>query len=120
MIVDSSVWIEILQSGPLHNECHKAMARQSIRIPALVLHEVYKKVKSRNSEESALEAVASLSQFEILDLNREVALLAADLCLEYEISMADGIVLAHAQLLQDTLITLDNDFAQLPGARVIR
>lgn len=120
MVVDSSVWLEILQGGPLAASCRKALARQTVRIPALVLHEVYKKLKSKATEELALETVASLSRYEILDMNRDIALLAADLCLEHEISMADGIVLAHAEILSDKLLTLDNDFSRIGGVQVLR
>lgn len=120
MVVDSSVWLEILQGGPLSSECQKILARGQVRVPSLVIHEVYKKLKSKVSEEVALESIASLCQYEVLDLNREVAILAADLCLENKLSMADGFVLAHAELLHDVLLTLDNDFSDIPTARVLR
>ncbi len=120
MIVDSSVWIEIFQDGPLRAACEKAMVRQDIRVPTLVLHEVYKKIKSKASEEMALEVMAVLSQHEVLDLDRETAILAGDICLREQISMADGIVLAHAEHLGDQLLTLDNDFTKVASAKVIR
>lgn len=120
MVVDSSVWIEVLQNGPLKSKCLKAMQRATIRVPTLVLHEVYKKVKAKATEEAALEAVAGLSQYEVLDLSREVALLAADLCLQHSMAMADGMVLAHAECLGEELLTLDNDFAKIPRARILR
>lgn len=120
MVIDSSVWLEILNKGPLHSACQRALSRQLIRVPTLVLFEVFRKVKSRVSEEIALEVVASLSQYEVLDLNREVALLAADLCLRHSLGMADGIVLAHAEHLSDTLLTLDNDFVTISSAKIVR
>lgn len=120
MVVDSSVWLEILQDGPLRTACQKALHKQIIRVPTLVLHEVYKKLKSRATEELALEAIASLSQYEVLDMSREVAILAGDVCLQHSMSMADGIVLAHAEFLSDTLLTLDNDFAKISRAQVLR
>lgn len=120
MIVDSSVFVEILGDGPLRETCEKAIARQTIRIPTIVIHEVDNKLKAKGHEEFALEAVAALSQNEVLDLTREVAVLAADLCLQHGISMADGVVLAHAEVSSDTLLTLDNDFSGISAARVLR
>lgn len=120
MVVDSSVWLEILGNGPLATKCDRAVQQGPIRVPSLVLFEIYKKLKSKLSEEIALEAVASLNSFETLELTREVALLAADLCLEHKLPMADGLVLAHAVHLQDQLLTLDNDFAGIKAAIVLR
>lgn len=120
MVVDSSIWIEILSEGPLHKKCSAALQRQTIRIPTLVLHEVYKKIRSKASEDLALTTMASLSENEVLDLDREIAIRAADLSIQFGIGTADSIVLAHAEQLNDTLLTLDNDFAGLPGAKVIR
>jgi predicted nucleic acid-binding protein len=81
---------------------------------------VYKKIAVRHSEHQALSAIATLSQYEVLDLTREVSLTAADISIGEKVHMADSIVLAHARLAGATLLTLDNDFAGLTGALVIR
>ena len=44
-------------------------------------------------------------------LNREIALLAADISIEYDIGMADSLVLGCTQFMGEPLVTLDNDFA---------
>jgi predicted nucleic acid-binding protein len=120
MIVDSSVWIEIFREGPLSKKCEKAIKGQKVRVPSLVIFEVYKKIKTRISEEIALEVVGALSQYEVLDLTRETSLLAADLSVEHSLGMADSIVLAHARGASETLLTLDNDFSKIPSVSVIR
>ncbi len=120
MVVDSSVWLEILTDGPRAAKCHKILQNKPLRVPTLVLHEVYKKLCVRAGESLALEGVASLCQYEVLNLTREVAILAGDLCLSEKIRMADGMVLAHARLLNDTLVTLDHDFVGKDGAMVLR
>ncbi len=120
MVVDSSVWIEILRDGPLAKKCNAAIHRQSIRVPTLVLHEVYKKLRQKISEDVALEAVAALSRYEILDLTRAVAIRAGDLAVQFKLGTADSIVLAHAEILGEPLITLDNDFVPIAIAEVIR
>src|SRR2546422_184343 len=118
MVVDSSVWIEILCKGELEAKCHRAMQKQVIRVPTIVLFEIYKKLKSKASEDIALDAVATLSKYEVLDMTRKVSLQAADISLQHNMHMADSIVLAHADCLADTLLTLDNDFSGISRARV--
>lgn len=119
MIVDSSVWIEVLRQGPLSTICEKAMSGQTLRVPTLVIHEVYKKL-ARTSDDLGLQATGFLSRHEVLDLDREVAILAGDLCLKHNLSTFDGLILAHAERLGETLLTLDNDFAGIERAKVIR
>ncbi len=121
MVVDSSVWLEIFSDGPHCRRCEFELARQkSIRVPSLVIYEVYRKLRQHGTEEEALEVVAFLRKHEVLDLTSGIALAAADISLHYKLPMADSIVLAHATTLEDTLLTLDNDFSGLPQAKVIR
>lgn len=120
-VLDSSVWIEILNQGPLVNECTQALkSSDRIIVPTLVLFEVYKKITASRSEDQALSAIAFLSQYEVADMTREVALAAADLSLQRSLAMADSIVLAHAHQCGATLVTLDNDFVGVSEASVLR
>lgn len=120
MVVDSSIFFEILSDGPLRNKCEKQIHKADMYVPALVLFEIYRKLKIKVSEDEALAAIGSLRVYPVLDLTTEVALLAGDLSLEYNLAMADSFVLAHARLLNRPLLTLDNDFANIPGTVVIR
>ncbi len=120
MVVDSSVWLEILLEGKLSEPCSKIVESSTPSIPSLCLYEIYRKLKVTFSESEALEAVGSLSAFTELSLTNEVALLAADISLQYKLAMADSIVLAHARQLEVPLITLDNDFAGIPGVKLLR
>lgn len=121
MVVDSSVWIEIFSDGPLCRRCESELAKhEHIRVPALVIFEVYRKLRQHASEEEALEVAAFLRKHDVLDLDSDIALAAADLSLQHKLPMADSIVLAHATTLSEQLLTLDNDFSGIPGAKVIR
>ena len=91
-----------------------------IIVPTVVLYEVYKKTASARSDDHALSAIAVLSQYEVVDLSREVALAAADLSLQKSMAMADSVVLAHSQQAGAILITLDNDFSGIAGTQVLR
>lgn len=120
MIIDSSVWIEVFRSGPLASTCEPYLQKNKIKVPTVVIFEVYKKIKTSVSEEVALQTVATLSQYQVLEFDRETALLAADLSVEFQIAMADSMVLAHARTQGEELVTLDNDFAKVPGVVVVR
>ncbi len=121
MVLDSSAWIEIFNEGPLSKICLKELrSADRVSVPTLVFFEVYKKIASCRSEDHALAAVAALSQHEISDMTREIALSAADISLELKLPMADSLVLAHAWHSAATLVTLDNDFSGIKGTRVIR
>jgi predicted nucleic acid-binding protein len=120
-LLDSSTWIEIFGTGPLMKSCQREMKQaKSLIVPTLVLHEVYRKIAQRGSEELALSVVAAMTQHTVVELNQEVALTAADLSLQHNLGMADSLILAHAQKQNALLITLDNDFAKIPGVKVLR
>ena len=121
LVVDSSCWIEVLTGGKNAAKCEKEIKRtKNIIVPTLVLFEVYKKIASKVGQGQSLSVVGYLSQNKVLDLDRSTALLAADISLDLGLAMADSIILAHARNLDAHLITLDNDFANLEEATVIR
>jgi len=120
-LLDSSVWIEIFNEGPFAKNCLKILKNaDQVYVPTLVIFEVYKKITSVRSEDQALSAVATMSQFEVLDLTRETALSAADISLQKKLAMADSFVLAHAYQQGAAFFTLDNDFSGLSGVTVLR
>jgi len=120
MVIDSSVWLEIFLAGAKQNKCEELLKREPIYVPSLVIFELYKKIKMKVTEDVALECISHLSQYQVVDLTREVSLHAADLAIEFQLSMADSIVLAHSRLLHCPLATLDNDFAKIPNVQIIR
>jgi predicted nucleic acid-binding protein len=121
IVFDSSCWIEVLNGGPLSAECESELRRASrVIVPSTVFYEVYKKLSLMVSEDRGLSGVALLSQHEMVDLTRDLVLSAADLSIAHQLAMADSVVLAHAIQENATLVTLDNDFMKVPGAKVIR
>ena len=121
LVLDSSVWIEIFNGGPIAGTCMKELKGAArVYVPTLVLFEVYKKVTASRSEDQALSAVATLSQYEVCDMTREIALAAADLSLQKKLGMADSLILAHTYQVGAELLTLDNDFAGIPNTQILR
>lgn len=120
-LLDSSVWIELLNKGRLGGVCEKLLSTHQITaVPTIVIFEVYRKIKSAYPDPVALSTVAYLKQFGILEFTLETALLAADLSVEFKLAMADSSVLAHAYLANVKLITLDNDFSGIENVTIIR
>ncbi len=89
-------------------------------MPAVVLYEVYKKLKSFSGEDAAIGASAQLARAGAVPLTEALALSAADLSLAHKLAMADAMVLATARAAGAELVTLDADFEGLPGATVLR
>ena len=120
VLLDSSFLLEVLLRQPLHAKCEKLLADSKAHVSVLSHFECYKKLRSRLSDGDALEAMAPLEAYALVPVTREIALTAADLSIEHGLGMADSLVLASAHELSATLVTLDNDFAKVPGVRVVR
>ena len=56
---------------------------------------------------------------QVVSLNEELALEAADLSLQYGLAMADAVVYATARHYEALLVTSDADFAELPGVKYL-
>jgi predicted nucleic acid-binding protein len=119
MVIDSSVWLEIFLGGKRKNSCEKILSSESL-VSVLSYYEIYKKLKLLLSEQLALETIGSLSHYSRVEITQEILLQAADLSIEYNLAMADSILLAQARVCNGVLLTLDNDFSGIPGVQVIR
>ncbi len=120
LVVDSSCWVEIFSEGALAKKCQEEISSaERVIVPSLTVYEVYKKIKQSTSEDVALAAASYMSQFDVQPLTREIALLAADLSLQYKLGAADSFILAHSRDSSAQLLTLDNDFRGLPKTKVL-
>ena len=114
-LVDSVGWIEFFTDGPLAEEYSRYLQKPSeVVVPAIVLYEVYKKIKNERSEEAALVAVATMQNARIIPLTEELSLSAADASLRHKLAMADAIVYASAIQEGAKVVTSDNDLKDLP------
>lgn len=120
VVVDSSGWMEYFTDGPKAGAFARLLKKpEKIVTPAVVIYEVYKKIKRERGESLAKLCVAQLEKTEVIPVSRDLAVLAADLSLEYSLPMADSLVLATARTHGAQLITTDADFRNIAGARVI-
>jgi toxin FitB len=120
VVVDSSGWIEFFTDGPKADAYARYLKNsEKVVTPAVVIYEVYKKIKRERGEEMAKLCVAQMEKTRGVPIDQSLALRAADLSLEFSLPMADSLVLAAARALGVELITSDTDFKNIPGVRVL-
>lgn len=116
IVVDSSGWIEFFTDGPLADDYASRLRKLSAVVtPVIVIYEVYKRLKRELSEDDAVIAVSAMQRSQIVAVDQEIALTAADLSLEHGLAMADALVLATARKFRAELVTSDRDFEQVAG-----
>jgi len=120
--IDSYGWIERLTNGPKaskYNQVIDNVDHSELVTSVVVLYEVYKKVKKVKGEESALEAVAALSQTKIIAIDQTLSLEAADYSLEHDLHFSDALVYATARHHSAKLYTSDGDLKGLPDVELV-
>jgi predicted nucleic acid-binding protein len=113
-VVDSSAWLEYLADGP-NAEYFSAplVDTDNLIVPTVCIYEVFKAVLRQRGEDAALQTVALMKQGITINLTDELALQAAKISLEYQIPMADSIILATARAHEAVLWTQNQDFKDM-------
>ena len=117
-VIDSSVWIEYYYDGP-NSDFFSApiQDRESLVLPSICLYEVYKWVSRHHSEEAARTVLADMQQGMLIALDSSLAVDAARLSLEFDLPLADSVILATARAYDAVLWTQDADFKGISGVR---
>ncbi len=119
-VVDSSGWLEYFIDGGNANFFAPAIENsEEVLVPTISLFEVYKRVLIEKNREDALEAIALMRNGQVVDLDDNLAIVAAELSYELKLPMADSIILATASTYDATLWTQDAHFAGLAGVQYI-
>jgi predicted nucleic acid-binding protein len=119
-VIDSSGWLEYFIGGK--NASFFAPPIQDVAnvvVPTISIFEVFKRTLIEKGRTDALEAVAIMYDGKVVDLDREIALIAADLSFELKLPMADSIILATARAHNATLWTQDEHFKDIEGVKYI-
>ena len=90
---------------------------ENLLVPTICLYEVFKRVLQEFGEERALDAMGIMSLGTIIDLDRQIAIHAAQISNELKLAMADSIILASARAHDATLWTQDEHFKDIEGVR---
>lgn len=120
-VVDSSGWLEYFANGT--NAEFFAPAIEDVDeliVPAISIYEVFKRVLQQQGEEKALQAVATMKQGKIRNLDVTLALTAAKISVDNKLAMADSIILATARAYGAVLWTQDEDLDGIERVRYIR
>jgi predicted nucleic acid-binding protein len=117
-VIDSSGWLEYFIGG--ENASFFAPVIQDVAnvvVPTISIFEVFKRTLIEKGRTDALEAVAIMYDGKVVDLDREIALMAADLSFEKKLPMADSIIIATARAHDATLWTQDEHFKDIEGVK---
>lgn len=118
-VVDSHGWIEFFADGPLADKYEKyikAANHADFLTPTIVLFEVYKKLATTLNEEVALESVAFIiSNTTIRNIDRKLALNAAELSINHKLGVSDALIKAAADEGAAHIVTGDPHFQQFPN-----
>lgn len=117
-IVDSSGWIEYIADDVNASFFEPSItASEDLLVPTICLYEVFKRVLQEFGEERALDAMGIMSLGTIIDLDRQIAIHAAQISNELKLAMADSIILATARACDATLWTQDEHFKGIEGVK---
>jgi uncharacterized protein len=120
ILVDTSAWIEWLIGSPSGDKIAAALPEQAEwLVPTMVQLELWKWLSREVGEEKADQVIAFTQVCQVVPLDTEIALVAADACREHKLATADAIILATARLRGATLLTRDAHFEGLHGVTLI-
>jgi uncharacterized protein with PIN domain len=117
-VVDSSAWLAYLADEPGAGHFSAAIEdTANLVVPTVCLLEVFKVIARQREEGDALQAVALMQQARVIDLDANLAILAAKASQDHKLPLADAIVYATAIRAGATVWTQDEDFEGLPEVR---
>ena len=119
-VVDSSGWLEYFtRDSNAAFFIPPVQDLENLLVPSISIYEVFKRLTLETGEESALQAVGIMSLGRIVELDRKIAVDAAQLSLGLKLAMADSIILATAREYEAVLWTQDAHFKSIEGIKYI-
>ena len=113
-VVDSSAWLEYFADGPNAGDFAAPIQDpDKLVVPSITLFEVFKRIRMQRDSEVALRAVSQMRRGQVVDLDADLAVDAADLSADLKLALADSIILATARAHNATVWTQDADFEGL-------
>jgi len=119
-VVDSSGWVEYFTKGPNAKLFIPPVQDvDNLLVPSICIYEVFKRLTLDMGEENALQAVGIMSYGRMIELDRKIAIDAAQISLDLKLAMADSIILATARDHEAILWTQDAHFKDVEGVKYI-
>lgn len=120
-VVDSSCWLEFFSGSAVGESVAPVLEKgKELLVPAITLHEVFKKILLELDEDRALLAVAHMKQGHVVDLTADLAISAARIGKEHQLPTTDAIIYATCKKYGATLWTQDRHFRSLDNVRYFR
>lgn len=121
LLIDSFIWLEILQGSPRGKRALKMMDESGeLHTSVVNLYEVSYRVRQIRDEATAEEMITSISSHaRIHPVDREVALAAAPLRLVHGYGAIDALYHATANIHNLTMLTGDLHFKEIGGAILV-
>ena len=120
VLVDTSAWIEWLTGSPTGEKLNALMPEQSDwLVPTMVQLELAKWLTRELGEDKADQVIAFTQVCQVIPLDTEIALAAAEARRAHKLATADAVIFASARLRGATLLTCDAHFEGLPGVTLI-
>ncbi|MCA3459084.1 MAG: type II toxin-antitoxin system VapC family toxin [Rhodobacter sp.] len=120
VLVDTSAWIEWLIGSSTADRLAAHLPQQSDwLVPTMVQLELAKWLTRELGEDKADQVIAFTQVCQVVPLDTEIALAAAEVCRAHKLATADAIIFATARSRGATLLTCDAHFEGLPGVTFI-
>lgn len=120
-VFDSSIWFDYFQAKPWCKAIRPTMASNDpILLSAVNLVEILSLYRLRAPPQADEIKDVLLNRCRLVEVTKEVALLASELKARHALALADAVVLATARLNDAVVWTYDSDFEGLKGARVLK
>ncbi|MEW6404783.1 MAG: type II toxin-antitoxin system VapC family toxin [Chloroflexota bacterium] len=119
-IVDSSGWLEYFAEGDNADFFAPAIEdTKNLLVPVICVYEVFKRILQQSGANAAQTSIGDMKLGEIIDIDESLALSAATISAELELTMADSLILATARAKSATLWTQDKHFKGLDNVQFI-
>lgn len=120
ILVDTSAWIEWLIGSPTGDKLAGHLPDQADwLVPTMVQMELAKWLTREVGEDKADQVIAFTQVCQVISLDTEIALAAADACRVHKLASADAVIFATARAQGATLLTCDKHFEGLPGVTLV-
>ena len=117
-LVDSCGWLEYFADDSNADFYAPAIEdTENLVVPSLCLAEVFKILLRERDEDIAWSAISAMQKGNIVDLNADIALEAANVGLIYKLPLADSIIYATAKRRSALIWTQDEHFSKLPDVK---
>ena len=120
ILVDTSAWIEWLIGSPTGEKLAGHLPNQADwLVPTIVQMELAKWLTREVGEDKADQVIAFTQVCQVVPLDTEIALAAADACRVHKLASADAVIFATARAQGATLLTCDKHFEGLPDVTLV-